>query len=756
MFEQVKTLAPWQLMRVQMSRTPMQRRLPNEVLQQGCKHRGAALWLADGSVSIEAESVASILAQSATRFATPVRAALFFYGVAPDTSLNEDENSKPEPDTSKMQQQSSTSDDTDQMKPHQPGFRDITFPGLGGDVPKWLLQVMRRIHTNLGHPATAALVRHLSAAGASEQALRAARHLQCAVCRRVQPPREPRPAKAFTPRRFNDRLSMDVLWLKDIRGRSYAFLNQLDEATCYQALTHLKDRSETEVISALLNGWFAFFGMPDEVVLDSDGAFRGLRFESLQAQCDIKIRYVPADAHYQMGRVERRGMSIKYIVQRLVSQFSPCNASELCMLTAMATNAKNNLLRRSGSTPAQWVYGRAHKLPGALLSSGGTLESCQLANDSDALRRIEAIRAEAMSLFHKFEYDSSLRAALLRKPRPYRGPFHVGQKIAYHRTKNSMDGEGILEGYRQGLVIAEDGQSLWVRNNRGRLVLVSKEQCRDVCGEEEWWQPDQADLDLLKNCDQDLARKHALAFQPPLRPPTPAGDERVLDELAAAPDALPPHPAEPEIPALPPLDAAGQPVLTDTAAPLVAPLMIVPPTPRGGRSPGTPRPSTPSRTSSRARSTTPRRSLRPLAPVPEETPPTLSTIPSVPKADSERQALPLRGPAPKADSERQALPLRGPVPEADSERQALPLRGPLDASVSGDPSRRSSGESGLTAQLERVIAEEYPEHAYRGVKRQTPEEPEASASARRESEPTAFSSTLLALLSTTVLTSSPL
>ena len=110
-------------------------------------------------------------------------------------------------------------DAADALQPYQAGYRDITFPGLDRETPKWLLQALRRIHTNLGlgHPPKETLVRHLVHAGAHDNAIRASRHLQCEVCRRVAPPRAARPIKPFVPHRFNDRLSLDSLFLKDIR-----------------------------------------------------------------------------------------------------------------------------------------------------------------------------------------------------------------------------------------------------------------------------------------------------------------------------------------------------------------------------------------------------------------------------------------------------------------------------------------------------------------------------------------------------------
>ena len=121
---------------------------------------------------------------------------------------------------------------------------------------------------------------------------------------------------------------------------------------------------------------------------------------------------------------------------------------------AMAAHAKNTLIRRSGSSPAQWVHGRQPKLPASLLSDGGSIETCSLTSDSERLQQIEAVRVEAMCNHHRWEANQSLRAALLRKGRPYRGTFQPGQKVAYFRARTATgDGEG---GYRQGIVLASD------------------------------------------------------------------------------------------------------------------------------------------------------------------------------------------------------------------------------------------------------------------------------------------------------------
>ena len=77
---------------------------------------------------------------------------------------------------------------------------------------------------------------------------------------------------------------------KDIRGGTHLFLNLVDDGTVYQAATRLTSRSEEAVITALVNGWFTYFGPPDELAIDAEGAFRGMRFETLNAQLNVAVR----------------------------------------------------------------------------------------------------------------------------------------------------------------------------------------------------------------------------------------------------------------------------------------------------------------------------------------------------------------------------------------------------------------------------------------------------------------------------------
>ena len=429
------------------------------------------------------------------KFDTPVSYAIFIYGEAPSTSYNPEENLKPEEIKAKKPEAIASADapasalePEEQWFQHQPGARDVTFPGLKG-VPRWMLSVLTRVHVNLGHPGTEALVRHLAQAGASGEALLAAKHLHCQICARTKPPTTARPAKVFQAKRFNDRLMMDLIFVRDVTSQMYTFLSQVDDGTTYQVVDLLANRTSEEVTKVLARGWFKYFGFPDQALLDAEGAMRGWDVEQYLAQAGVQVRFVPPDAHYQLGKAEWHGQAIKHIMKRLVSQFAATTPDEMQQIANMACFAKNSMARRSGASPCQWVYGRAPKIPSAILSEPDAVEAKQVIEDSERYRRIEEMRHNAMLEYLKFEHSEALRKAILRKSRPWRGPVEVGARVAYFRQKSQLDGEGTAEGYRQGIVIGVDPTptgSVWIRNNRGRVVQVAREQLRGVEGEELW------------------------------------------------------------------------------------------------------------------------------------------------------------------------------------------------------------------------------------------------------------------------------
>eukprot|EP00435_Cladocopium_sp_Y103_P012135 s282_g3.t1 len=579
--EQIKALVPWHLSYVQIYRTPKVRRLPAKKMLEtpDITHRAAVLLYQDDTIAVESQDLSEVT-NPAAKFDRTVRVAIFIYGKPMEVVTSAQRRAAATPKPIEVEPEEAMAD-------WEPGAKDITFPGVSEDqLPTWMRSVLKRIHTNLGHPHNSTLVRQLAQANASPVALMGARALKCAVCDRLRPPRQQRPSKSMpVTRRFNERVMLDLVFVKDMSGETFTFLNQVDDATTYQILSLLPSREAQQVNKSLCLGWFRFFGLPEALLLDAEGAMKSFEFEELMAQSGIQVRFVPPDAHYQLGKGERHGDIAREIMHRLIHQHGILGADGMDMVATMATHAKNTLARRAGASPAQWVLGQNPRLPASLISETENPEAMHQLTLSRRMQMIEQVRYDAMRTFLDMDNDSALRQAMLRRSRPWRGAYEVGQKVVYWRLRNSLDNEGSQPGYRQGIILAADPGptgSLWLRNDRGRVVQVAREQVRCLHGDEAWI-PGEADFALLKHAEQDLDKKHA--GQHDLRAPVPAlpAPETPALELPAEP-----LPVTPGIPALQdvsqdqqrvvhdaPLDVSGTPLESEpNASAVLAPAQI--------------------------------------------------------------------------------------------------------------------------------------------------------------------------------------
>ena len=218
-------------------------------------------------------------------------------------------------------------------------------------------------------------------------------------------------------------MTLDLLYTKDSSGETFAFLNQVDDATTLQVLTLVNDRNSSTITSALVKGWFQHYGLPETLLVDAEGAMKSFAFDELMAQSNIMVRFVPPDAHWQMGKCERHGDAARAILNKLVDQHGLLGAEDMQTGAVMACFAKNTLARRAGSSPAQWALGQNPRLPAAVLSEGDNPEAMERLTLSNKLQQIENLRFDAMHAFLSFENENALRQSMLRRSRPWRGPY---------------------------------------------------------------------------------------------------------------------------------------------------------------------------------------------------------------------------------------------------------------------------------------------------------------------------------------------
>ena len=154
---------------------------------------------------------------------------------------------------------------------------------LPREKPMSLHQLVRRAHCGLGHVSNDRLVRILTQARASEEAIKIARNLECSVCKQHQ---HVHPARRAAPPRelhANQILGVDTLWLPGLRpgGKLRMALNMVDWATRFQLVIPLKDHTPGSARRAVQQ-WTRIFGPPERIYVDLGKEFRGAFSEGME------------------------------------------------------------------------------------------------------------------------------------------------------------------------------------------------------------------------------------------------------------------------------------------------------------------------------------------------------------------------------------------------------------------------------------------------------------------------------------------
>ena len=144
-------------------------------------------------------------------------------------------------------------------------------------VPDDLKKEPVRLHTNLGHPSQAGLLRLLRRAGARPDVLKAASLVRCDVCGSVARAKHPRPARIHDVYDFNGRVLLDTLCIKDANGLTHSMLNIVCDGTTYQVVWPLLQSTGVPpaelVRKTFCTVWSSWAGFPQQVFVDRGKEF---------------------------------------------------------------------------------------------------------------------------------------------------------------------------------------------------------------------------------------------------------------------------------------------------------------------------------------------------------------------------------------------------------------------------------------------------------------------------------------------------
>lgn len=269
---------------------------------------------------------------------------------------------------------------------------------LPAHVPQPLARALRRIHQNLGHPSNHDLARHLKLSGASEGAIKAAQTIRCSSCARLANPSTRRPAKLVRPLEFNQEVAVDTLNLYLHDNTKVSVLSVLDLATGYHVVEKLQGRKSADLLRTFTDCWLSWAGPPLRLTCDQERGFIKEFTDGIEMG-GTHVKYIAGQAHWQAGAVERQGEWFRAMWDRTVTHSMPSEAEAEYTL-AMVAAAKNNLRRKHGYSPAQWLFGSQPRTGDGFLDEENSLyEREELRSPDEVWRRKQTIRQAARQAF---------------------------------------------------------------------------------------------------------------------------------------------------------------------------------------------------------------------------------------------------------------------------------------------------------------------------------------------------------------------
>ena len=246
--------------------------------------------------------------------------------------------------------------------------------------------------------------------------------------------------------------------------------------------------------------------MPVEVLVDPAQTNTA---ESVCAQLETDgagIITTAAEAHNQLGKVEKHGHLFETILVKMLDQVQPKNQEEYEQCVVQTMNAKNELLNNKGMSPCQLVFGRNPRVPADLVQeSPCPIAATSPLHDANAARAQE-IRTQARIALVQSQDDISLRTALAARPRAERD-FLAGGCVLHWRSQKYEKGVRMVGGrwYGTAIVMGKIGRNFLI-SHRKNLFKVAPEHLRHVTTEERMLaQTDGRELlgiDALVNTDQ--------------------------------------------------------------------------------------------------------------------------------------------------------------------------------------------------------------------------------------------------------------
>ena len=308
------------------------------------------------------------------------------------------------------------------------------------------LRTVQRLHRGLGHPSPQALVDLLQSRGASETVLEIAATYQCTACLRYKKPNQPAPAALPSASEFNQKLQVDVMWIKaatsavyeegpdDRHMRKFAILSLVDMATKYQAAALVTSEQGSDLIKGIERHWIAHFGPPHCIISDEGRGWASGDMQNWTESLSILHEIAPGEAHTRLSLVERRHAVLRKAVELYMHDLKVYGVDGIKQALCYVVPQINAQPTVAGYSPSQWLFGYQPSLPGTMLADRINPLHLQESFEETLYRRTAARTALLQA-----DVDEKLRRALLRRYAGTNQRLMCGQLCFYWRDSRQAD-----------------------------------------------------------------------------------------------------------------------------------------------------------------------------------------------------------------------------------------------------------------------------------------------------------------------------
>ena len=195
-------------------------------------------------------------------------------------------------------------------------------------------------------------------------------------------------------------------------------LNIVDYGSSFLVMCPFYESETGPLLKRLFDeNWLQWAGRPVEIVVDPTQTNLSEAFAGAQERSGIRVLSIAAEAHNQLGKVEKHGHLFEVILQKVLDSAQPSSKEEYHQGIRETMNSKNESLNHHGLSPCQHVFGRNPRVPADLIQESPCVIAATAPLHSEMHARSHAIRTAARVSMAESQGSKALRVALNARPR---------------------------------------------------------------------------------------------------------------------------------------------------------------------------------------------------------------------------------------------------------------------------------------------------------------------------------------------------